>query len=390
MSGLDNEGTALYKTLKGQGVEVTGVRLPIEGQSKLVPVPSYLAPHIAGMTRRRRFVKRTVKGLACYACGVNWVGIKDDNNAAWVKSNVCSRCPATIPFIGVSVTELLDFDTCEQLFNLSRVQGIARAASSSLLLGSVMHLFEQNIVALVNSRKYSDFKKLYPDKEQMFAYVKQFLEEQYDSTATSMVRRAEEDNLSLDKGWVDKNKKEMFDDFLNLYAARWTERLFYDLKFDGDYSKKLNNKWQEKEVVGYYSNQNVNLLISGRIDSLYEIKKGIFVVRDNKSSKAVRIYDRDDKSYFELQIGGYAYLLKQLYNADVVTTGIIWYLHYDDFRPTYASIEGFAALLQRFCDFVRLQKAPIKHQPYVAICRPEYCSYFSLCYWHLVKKEVSE
>jgi len=350
-----------------------------------VKVPRNLKPVIQAKLKRRRFFSNVYLSKSCLLCPVNFHEFTKEE-LEWIRKNVCSHCNKIVPCIGVRVTEIVSFKNCQMSWYFENILNIPRPYTTALLEGIIAHAFDRVLTDLLNDKAFFEkVKEYYPSRLDMYNFLVETLHKRYDRVCKSIIPEYDAMKPMLEKLLI-THKRDVFEKILEDFAYVGLIRIYNDILFGGEYRKLVKRRWEEKRVFGLYRHKGVKLFIVGHIDKLYRLGNDKFVIRDDKTLRVVRVPRRGHGLYdYQLQLGGYSYLLRQLYGIDVETIGVIWLLRYADIAPTQCDEKGFLTVCKTMCEMLGEGKAPLRTYP-GGLCSSDYCGYWNSCHG-LTEKE---
>jgi len=360
----------------------TKIMTIVQNNTKIsVPIPLHLYPIIDSKRRAKPFYPNIILAPICNFCAVNMSKFyKEDVD--YIKQKFCVSCDKKTPYILVSVTEVSSFESCEMTWYFANILNIPQTASTPMLEGIIAHTFDNILVKLMNDREFfGKLKDKYPSRFDMYNEVVKRLNEEYDVIIKNLL-----EEIKLMQGYVPERalqslKRDIFDKLLEDFAYLAIMRLYNDILFGGDYRKLISRRWEEKKVFGGFEHNGVKLLITGKVDKLYRLGNNKFFIRDDKSLRTVRVPTRGQSLYsYSTQLGGYAFLLKQMHSPDVETIGCIWLLRFADIAPIECDVERFVSIAKKLCTFIAEGKAATRCVPHTGLCSPDYCSYWNSCW----------
>mgnify|MGYP000565991581 CR=1 FL=1 len=361
------------------------ISLKFKDETVTVKVPDYLFDLLVtaynSARRENRIYANNIRDNICYLCGVNQTHLSVEHKK-WVEQNLCKNCDLT-PYLLQRVTSICSFHYCDIIWYIDNVLGIPEEMNEYALEGILTHSIDNMITDfLAKKENYEKFRKIFPDKDKMFDKVFENVKLMFDK-ALAQIRQEK----VFDPKLIDKVKTIMFPTVLQDFAYVTTIRLYHSLMYDSDYYKIAQKRWTELKVIGKHEHSKVKLFLVGHIDKLYMLDDRTFVIRDKKTARVLRLSKIGKGNFYDtsLQLGGYAYLLEQLYNTKVNVIGEIEISRYFDIIPVFCDVKEFVNTCDRLCEFIYYRKSPIG-RPRGALCTEKNCSRFEICKERFEKK----
>lgn len=351
-----------------------------------VSVPDYLHDVLTvalnNAIKENRLHSNVHEENVCYLCAVNQIHLTPEH-LAWVKKNICSRCGHKTPFYLQRVTQICSFKYCDIAWYITNYLGVPVVPNEYMIEGSLVHSLDLLCSDFFADRKnLKKYKAVFPDRKHMY-------EEVIKDVSFLFTKAKQEISSEVSEELLGKVSEKMFSSIIPDLARVFTMRLYYDILNEGDYHRVANRKWSELKLLGYYSSHGVNLLLVGHIDKLYKLSNNSYVIRDRKGTHTIRFYATRYGQFYDtaVQLGGYKYLMEQMFNADVNVIGEVELTFYFDVIPVFCDIKGFIDSCDKLCSFISNRQTPIG-RPRGSLCSVEYCPFYSVCKEKFTKKRM--
>jgi hypothetical protein len=352
---------------------MTKMILKQENQIFEVDVPDYLYDLVFHMINSQLMVPNNLQSNICYVCAINYRDFGDFKT--WILKNICQKCDKQIPYIIQSPTSILDFKNCQMSWYLQNCMGKVAPMNVYMLEGIVAHSVDAFFSNLLCDKQFqTEVARVYPNRLLMLDKLKNYVQVHYDRLVKKVMEEIleKESSSAITELFLIQMKEDLFNSIIADQIELWGMRLYNAIKYQSNYPEQLAKTHLEYKVYGHYEKDGVRMLLTGRIDKLYPIGKRIYFIRDDKTSRYVYRSSLEDAA---IQLGGYAYMLSQMYDYDVQVVGTIWLSRFVDIVPVEADEKGFLEWSRRLCDFIASQKIPTK-------CFPENkdCGFYTVCY----------